>query len=84
VQPKSIISSLGTEIKERRTSRGLRQEELAHPAGADRNVVSRLECARQNVTVKTLFAIAVKPEVSMSAFSPAPRDGRSDDPYLSH
>ncbi|MGO8858173.1 MAG: helix-turn-helix domain-containing protein [Steroidobacteraceae bacterium] len=63
---RSILRSLGAEVRERRKQRDLSQEELAHRAGIHPNVVGRLERGRENVTVLTLFAIAVKLNLSLA------------------
>ena len=65
VRAKSILRSLGQEIRERRTQKNLSQEALAQLAGIHTNVVGRLERGIYNPTVMVLFAIAVKLNVSL-------------------
>ena len=60
VPTKSILRSLGEEVRERRKQRNLSQEALAHQAGIHPNVVGRLERGSYNITVLTLAAIAAK------------------------
>lgn len=62
---KSILRSLGEEVRERRKRRNLSQEVLAHQAGIHTNVVGRLERGKYNPTVLTLNSIAVKLDVSL-------------------
>jgi transcriptional regulator with XRE-family HTH domain len=66
VPTRSILDSLGAEVRQRRKDRDLSQEELAHRSGYSRAVVSKLERGEENVAVMTLFAIAVTLEVSMT------------------
>lgn len=57
---RTILRSLGEEIRERRKLRDLSQEALAHQAGVHPNVVGRLERGIYNPTVLILLAIAMK------------------------
>lgn len=57
---RTILRSLGEEIRERRKLRNLSQEALAHQAGVHPNVVGRLERGIYNPTVLILLAIAMK------------------------
>jgi transcriptional regulator with XRE-family HTH domain len=65
VRTKSVLSSLGEEVRERRKRRNLTQEALAFEAGIHPNVVGRLERGKYNPTVITLSAIAVKLNTSL-------------------
>jgi transcriptional regulator with XRE-family HTH domain len=65
VRSRSILRSLGEEIRERRTQKKLSQESLAGLAGIHTNVVGRLERGIYNPTVLVLQAIAVKLSVSL-------------------
>jgi len=65
VRTRSILRSLGEEIRERRKQRNLSQEALAHQAGVHPNVVGRLERGIYNPTVLILLAIAVKLNTSL-------------------
>jgi transcriptional regulator with XRE-family HTH domain len=65
VRTRSLLRSLGTEIRERRIERKLSQEALAHLAGIHMNVVGRLERGTYNPTVLTLVAIAVQLNASL-------------------
>jgi transcriptional regulator with XRE-family HTH domain len=60
VSTKSVLRSLGEEVRERRKRRNLSQETLAFGAGIHPNVVGRLERGIYNPTVKILLAIAVE------------------------
>ena len=62
---RTILRSLGEEVRERRKQRNLSQEALADQAGAHANVVGRLERGSYNVTVLTLLAIAMKLNTSV-------------------
>ena len=62
---RTILRSLGEEVRERRKERNLSQEALAHQAGVHPNVVGRLERGSYNITVLTLLAIAVKLNTSV-------------------
>ena len=65
VRTRTILRSLGEEVRERRKERNLSQEALAHQAGVHTNVVGRLERGSYNITVLTLLAIAVKLNTSV-------------------
>ena len=62
---RTILRSLGEEVRERRKQRNLSQEALAHQAGVHPNVVGRLERGSYNITVLTLLAIAMKLNTSL-------------------
>lgn len=63
---KSILRTLGEEVRERRKRRNLSQEKLAQNAGIHTNVVGRLERGAYNPTVLTLQAIALKLDSSVA------------------
>ena len=65
VRTRTILRSLGEEVRERRKQRNLSQEALAHLAGVHTNVVGRLERGSYNITVLTLLAIAMKLNTSV-------------------
>jgi len=65
VRTRTILRSLGEEVRERRQQRNLSQEALAHQAGVHPNVVGRLERGSYNITVLTLLAIAMKLNTSL-------------------
>lgn len=65
VRSRSILRSLGEEVRERRKRRNLTQETLAFDAGVHPNVVGRLERGIYNPTVMILYAIAVKLNTSL-------------------
>lgn len=65
VRTRSILRSLGEEVRERRKQRNLSQEALAHQAGVHTNVVGRLERGIYNPTVLILLAIAMKLNTSL-------------------
>jgi DNA-binding XRE family transcriptional regulator len=65
VRTRSILKSLGEEVRERRKERNLSQEALAHLAGIHTNVVGRLERGTYNPTVLILLAITTKLNTSL-------------------
>jgi transcriptional regulator with XRE-family HTH domain len=65
VRSRSILRSLGEEIRELRARRKLSQEALAGLAGIHTNVVGRLERGSYNPTVLILAAIAIKLGVTL-------------------
>ncbi len=65
MRTRTILRSLGEEVRERRKQRNLSQEALAHQAGVHPNVVGRLERGSYNISVLTLLAIAVKLNTSV-------------------
>ena len=65
VRTRSILRSLGEEVRERRKQRNLSQEALALQAGIHPNVVGRIERGIYNPSVIILYAIAVKLNTSV-------------------
>jgi transcriptional regulator with XRE-family HTH domain len=65
VRSRSILRSLGQEIRELRTQKNLSQEALAGLAGVHTNVVGRLERGSYNPTVMILVALATKLGVTL-------------------
>jgi transcriptional regulator with XRE-family HTH domain len=65
VRTRSVLKSLGEEIRERRKERNLSQEALALLAGIHPNVVGRLERGIYNPSVLILLAIATKLNASL-------------------
>lgn len=65
MRSRSILRSLGDEVRELRTRKKLSQEALAGLAGIHTNVVGRLERGTYNPTVLILAAIAVKLGVTL-------------------
>ena len=66
MRTRTILRSLGEEVRERRKQRNLSQEALAHQTGVHTNVVGRLERGSYNISVLTLLAIAVKLNTSVA------------------
>ena len=64
---RTVLRSLGEEVRERRLKLELSQEALAHLAGIHTNVVGRLERGSYNPTVLTLLSIALKLNTSLEA-----------------
>lgn len=65
MRSRSILRSLGQEVRQLRTQKNLSQEALAALAGIHTNVVGRLERGSYNPTMLTVAAIAVKLGVSL-------------------
>jgi transcriptional regulator with XRE-family HTH domain len=65
VRTRSILRSLGEEVRERRKQRSLSQEALALQAGVHPNVVGRIERGIYNPSVLILDAIAAKLNTSV-------------------
>lgn len=65
MRSRSILRSLGEEIRDLRTQKNLSQETLASLAGIHTNVVGRLERGIYNPTVLILSAIALKLGVTL-------------------
>jgi transcriptional regulator with XRE-family HTH domain len=58
VPTKTILQTLGDEVRERRERRHLTQEALAFEVGVHQNVIGRFERGETNSKVLTLFDIA--------------------------
>ncbi len=54
----NIRKQLGERIRERRTARGLTQEELAHRAGLDYSYLNQIENGRRNPSLDAIGRIA--------------------------
>lgn len=65
MRSRSILRSLGLEVRDLRTQKKLSQEALAGLAGIHTNVVGRLERGSYNPTVMVVAAIAVKLGVTL-------------------
>ena len=65
MRTRSILRSLGEEVRERRKQRNLSQEALALQAGVHPNVVGRIERGIYNPSVLVLYAIAAKLNTSL-------------------
>jgi transcriptional regulator with XRE-family HTH domain len=65
VRTRSLLRSLGEEVRERREQHNLSQEALALQAGIHANIVGRIERGVYNPSVLTLDAIAVKLNTSV-------------------
>lgn len=59
VPTRTILQTLGDEVRERRQLRNLTQEALAFEVGVHPNVIGRLERGETNNKVLTLFNIAL-------------------------
>jgi transcriptional regulator with XRE-family HTH domain len=55
---KQLLKAFGAEVKSRRASLGLSQEELAHRAGLNRTFVGKLEVAQSQPSMTVLFQLA--------------------------
>ena len=60
VPTKTILQTLGDEVRKRRKRRYLTQEELAFEVGVHTNVIGRLERGLTDNKVLTLFDIAME------------------------
>ncbi|HEX3912168.1 MAG TPA: helix-turn-helix transcriptional regulator [Steroidobacteraceae bacterium] len=65
MRSRSILRSLGEEVRALRTQKDLSQESLAGLAGIHTNVVGRLERGSYNPTVLILAALAMKLGVTL-------------------
>jgi len=65
VRTRSLLRSLGEEVRERREQHNLSQEALALQAGIHPNMVGRIERGVYNPSVLTLDAIAVQLNTSV-------------------
>ena len=65
VRTRSILRSLGEEVRERREQQNLSQEALALQAGIHPNIVGRIERGVYNPSVLTLDAIAMRLNTSV-------------------
>lgn len=66
MRAKSLIRSLGEELRERRMEHNLSQEALADQAGVHTNVIGRIERGVYNPSILVLHAIATRLGVSLS------------------
>jgi transcriptional regulator with XRE-family HTH domain len=66
VRSRPVLKKLGAEIKDRRLARDLSQEELADAAGVNVNTIQRLEGAKIEGKILTLFDVAMALKMSLS------------------
>ena len=66
MRSRPILKKLGAEIRDRRLARDLTQEELAHAAGVNKNTIQRIEGAKIEGRVLTLFDVALALKMSLS------------------
>jgi DNA-binding XRE family transcriptional regulator len=59
VRARTILQTLGDEVRERREARDLTQEALAHESGVCRNALAKLEQGRTDSRARTLFKVAI-------------------------
>ena len=52
-----VIKQLGRNIKAERIRKGLTQEKLAELYGCDRDYISKIECGKQNISIKIITKI---------------------------
>jgi transcriptional regulator with XRE-family HTH domain len=62
---KEILIKFGNKVRERRTSLGLSQEELASRAGVHRTYVGMIERAEKNITLENIQKIAKALEIPL-------------------
>ena len=63
---KHLLKALGEEIRHRRHTLEISQEELAHGADLHRNVIGRLERGTCNPSVMTLMSIVSEFDIPLS------------------
>ena len=67
----ALLHALAAELKARRSTLGIPQEELAHRAGLSRTFIGRLEISATQPSLTALFALAraleVTPEVLIAS-----------------
>ena len=63
-----LLKALGDELRFRRSELGISQEELAHRACVNRTYVAKLELAKNQPTLQTLYKLAFALEVDLSQF----------------
>lgn len=73
---KSTLRLLGEEIRLRRKSLGLNQEELAEGAGLHRTFISSVERGKKNISILSLEALATSLDVSMTDLIAAVERGK--------
>lgn len=62
---KEILVKFGNKVRERRTSLGLSQEDLASRAGVHRTYVGMIERAEKNITLLNIEKIAKALQISL-------------------
>ena len=67
MRSRPILKNLGDEVRARRQERKLSQEALAHAAGLNINTLRRLERAKAEPQILTLFDVAMGLNMPLSA-----------------
>ncbi|WP_313603026.1 helix-turn-helix domain-containing protein [Comamonas jiangduensis] len=65
-QNEAVLSALAAELKHRRSSLGINQEELAFRAGVHRSFIARVEVAQTQPSLSVFFDLANALECSAS------------------
>lgn len=65
---KTITTQISESIRERRESKGISQEQLAHLAEVSRNYISEIERGKRNVTIESLQRITTALDCTLSDF----------------
>ena len=76
IDPKTVLKTLGAEVRRRRESLGMSQIALADRAKIHVNVVGRLERGSHNPTVTTLSAIAAALDASLAEIFTQPQPAK--------
>jgi len=63
-----LLKALGAEVKSRRATLALSQEELAYRAGLNRTFVGKLETAESQPSMTVLFQLASALQIEASVF----------------
>ena len=53
-----VLRQLGRNIKAERIKRGMTQEKFAELYGCDKDYISKIECGKQNLSIKKIVKIA--------------------------
>ncbi len=61
---KAVLEAMAAEIKARRASLEVSQEELAHRAGVNRSFIAKLEVAKNQPSLSVVFRLAEALEVA--------------------
>ena len=69
-----LLALFGQTVKELRLARGMTQQELADRAKVHRSYIGEVELGRRNVSLLTIYKIALALDVPLTALLKFPRD----------
>ncbi len=85
IDPKALLASLGSGIRQRRTQAGLTIAQLAELAGVDAGFLAYIETAKKSPSLITTAKLAAALRIPLAElFEDAPKEGTNVEHKLQH